>query len=92
MFERLFQKAMGTAARLLFAAALLMLLWGVAFSVYQLSLERGDSVIGVGGGRWGLLDTLVVILSTAFNPALKLFFGAAVIYHLDLWVNQRRLS
>ena len=89
MFEALFQKVMGLAARLLFGAALMMLFWGVVVSVYQLNLDRGDSVMGMGGDRWDLLDTLTVIIPTAFRPAMTLLFGAAIIYHLEHWLKQR---
>lgn len=90
MFERLFQKAMRSAARLLFGAALLMLIWGVGFSIHELTQARGDQVFGFGGDRWGLADTLLAIFSTAFSPAAKLFFGAAIVYYLDVRIDERR--
>lgn len=90
MFERFFRKAMRLAARVLFGAALLMFIWGVGFSIHELTQARGDQVFGFGGDRWGLADTLLAIFSTAFDPAAKLFFGAAIIYHLEVWLDERR--
>lgn len=88
MFEGFFQMAMRAASRLLFGAALLIFIWGVSFSIYELTQARGDQVFGFGGDRWGLADTLLAIFSTVFDPAAMLFFGAAIIYRFDLWVDE----
>jgi hypothetical protein len=90
MFERIFLGAMRWAARLLFVAALVMLVWGIGFSIDELSRPRGESVVGIGGRAWGLMDTLLIIISTAFDRAAKLFFGAAILYYLEVWTSQRQ--
>jgi hypothetical protein len=36
------------------------------------------------------MDTLLIIISTAFDRAAKLFFGAAILYYLEVWTSQRQ--
>ena len=88
MFERLFQRAVHSAARLLFGAALVMLLWGAAYAISLLGNfgMTGPSLAQQGG--W-VLATLSVV-SMSFGPAAYLFFGAAVIHHLEVWLSERR--
>lgn len=88
MYENLFQRAVHSAARLLFGAALVMLLWGVAYCVYVLGNfgMTGPSL----SDQAGWIGAALSIFASAFSPAAKLFFGAVVIYYIEDWVAQRQ--
>ena len=88
MFERLFQRAVVSAARLLFAAALVMLLWGFGYAVWALSNHgmTGPSAFE----QVGWIGAMLSIFAGAFAPAAQLFFGAAVIHRVDKWMEHRQ--
>ena len=81
MFESLFQNAMALASRLLFAASLLMLAWGVVYAAYVLFSRSVSGAEGAYQDGW--VGALLMIFATAFDPAAKLLFGAAVLYSLE---------
>jgi hypothetical protein len=88
LFERLFQKALGSASRLLFAASLVMLLWGIVYAVWLLSNQgmSGPSL----PSQIGWIGATLTVLAGAFTPAAQLLFGAALINHMDRWMEQRQ--
>jgi len=81
MLERLFLSAMRYGARILFAAALVMLGWGIAYAANVLSNSSmgGPSL----AHQAGWLGAILAILYGSFAPAAYLFFGALIIHHLE---------
>lgn len=90
MFEQLFQKAVGSAARLLFAASLVMIVWGIVYAIYVLGNfgMSGPSL----ADQVGWIGASMSILNLAFAPAAQLFFGSVVVHYLDVWLGQRGRS
>lgn len=88
MYEQLFQRAIRSAARLLFAAALLMLAWGAAYCGYVLSNVgmTGPSL----SDQAGWIGAMLSVFAIAFSPAAKLFFGAVIIHYIEDWMRQRQ--
>ena len=90
MFERIFQRAVGVAARLLFAASLVMVVWGVVYAIYVLSN------VGMSGpslsDQVGWVGASMSILNLSFAPAAQLFFGSVIVHYLELWIAQRARS
>lgn len=88
MYEGLFQRAVRSAARLLFGAALVMLLWGIAYCIYVLGNfgMTGPSL----SNQAGWIGAALSIFASAFSPAAKLFFGAVAIYYIEDWVARRK--
>ena len=73
MFERVFSWAMRHGSRLLFAAALVMLLQGLVTLVWTLN-EEGPP----GGSQPGWYSFLGNFLYASFAPAAYLLFGAVL--------------
>jgi len=81
MLERLFLSAMRYGARILFAAALVMLGWGIAYAANALSNSSMDGPSLAHQAGW--LGAILAILYGSFAPAAYLFFGALIIHHLE---------
>lgn len=87
MFEQLFQKAVGAAARLLFAASLVMTVWGIVYAIYVLgNFGMSGPTLAQQAGWFG---AMLSILSLAFAPAAQLFFGSVVIHYIEVWLGRR---
>ena len=87
MFEQLFQRAISLAARLLFAASLVMVVWGIVYAIYVLGNfgMSGPSL----SDQVGWIGATMSILKLSFAPAAQLFFGAVIVHYLELWMGQR---
>ncbi len=87
MFERMFQRAIGIAARLLFAASLVMVVWGVVYAFYALGNfgMSGPSL----ADQVGWVGASISILNLSFAPAAQLFFASVIVHYLEVWMEQR---
>jgi hypothetical protein len=90
MFERMFQRAIGIAARLLFAASLVMVVWGIVYAIYALSNfgMSGPSL----SDQVGWVGASMSILNLSFAPAAQLFFGSVIVHYLEVWMEERARS
>ena len=90
MFERMFQRAFNVAARLLFAASLVMVVWGAAYAIYVLGNfgMTGPSL----SDQAGWVGAALGIFHSSFAPAAQLFFGSVIVHHLELGIAQRARS
>ena len=81
MFDRMFLRAMRNGARILFIAALVMLLWGIAYAATLLSNSGMDGPSLAQQAGW--IGAVLSVLHGAFAPAAYLFFGALVGQHFE---------
>ncbi|MCW2387156.1 hypothetical protein M2333_000202 [Sphingobium sp. B11D3B] len=90
MFDRMFQKAIGIAARLLFAASLMMVVWGCVYAAFVVTNfgAAGPTLLEQAG--W--LGASLSVLQSSFVPAAQLFCGSVIIHYLELWMAQREGS
>lgn len=88
MFERTFQRTMALAARLLFAAALVMFVWGLVYFAHLLIERAGGEPSGSYALGWD--ELIMMVLATTFRPAVELLFCAAVVHHLERWLKDRQ--
>ena len=87
MFERIFQRAIGVASRLLFAASLVMVVGGVVYAIYAFGNfgMSGPSL----SEQAGWVAASLAILNLSFAPAAQLFFGSVIVHYLERWMEQR---
>ena len=81
MLDRMFLIATRHGARILFVAALVMLVWGIAYAAYVLSNSGMDGPSLAHQVGW--IGAVMAVLRGSFEPAAYLFFGALIIHHLE---------